>query len=464
MSLATRRQAWLALTLCLAACGAPAGLEGPRPPATAPAGATETSWRAGALGPRTVGPRRREGGAVPHLTGAFLVLLAPGRTAAGLLASSGLAGTAVTGTLQLGARRLVRVSPPPGIELPGWRQALEASPGVAGVYPEGRRLVTDAPTPAPDLGARQWSHRPAFADGEGAWAVVPDAAASKVVVAVIDTGLDATHPEFQGRIAPGGVNTVAEPPTGDTQDDQGHGTHCAGIVAAANDGAGVRGVSPGARILPIKALDASGSGSDLAVLSGLMAAIAWRPTPDDGSRVRVVSMSLGASFEDVDSLYTQAIALARQAGIVVVIAAGNDGFEFVTSPATSPGAIAVGSTGRYLGWERLSGFSNAGARLALVAPGEDILSTYPLALGDRTGYETQSGTSMATPYVAGVVALLAARYDPGNTRLDAAWADAVRARLLTAVDDLGPPGRDEWHGAGRINARLAVEPATLAPP
>jgi subtilisin family serine protease len=314
------------------------------------------------------------------------------------------------------------------------------------------------------MAADQWSHRPAFGDTEGAWAIVPDAAASKVVVAVLDSGLDETHPEFAGRVASGGLNTLFDPPSADISDDNGHGTHCAGIVAAANDQAGVRGVAPGAQILPVKVLDQQGAGTDLGILQGIMAAIAWLPTPDDGSRVRVLSLSLGAALEDVSALYAQAFAIARRRGIVVVAASGNESLDFVGSPANAPPAIAVGSTSRYLGWERLSGFSNGGHALALVAPGAAILSTYPRTLGDLSGYAVESGTSMATPFVAGVAAQLVARYDPGNTRLDAAWTDLVRTRLLAAVDDLGPPGRDDLHGEGRANAHLAVYPQTLEGP
>jgi subtilisin family serine protease len=252
-------------------------------------------------------------------------------------------------------------------------------------------------------------------------------------------------------------------PTADVTDVDGHGTHVTGILGAAgNNGDGVAGVAWGVKLMPVKVLDDTGAGSDFAILSGLAYAAHYRPVPDDGSRVRVINLSLGSDSGKVSEVYADAVAEATANGVLVVAASGNEGRLDVSTPANTPGVLAVGSSNQYLAWEGVSAFSNGGDRLDLVAPGEGILSTAPRT-GSQLGptYATISGTSMASPYVAGVAALVAARYDPDNLDNSPAYVEKLRRRLLKAVDDFGPAGRDPVYGEGRINAAKAVLPATI---
>jgi subtilisin family serine protease len=211
------------------------------------------------------------------------------------------------------------------------------------------------------------------------------------------------------------------------------------------------------KIMPFKVLGGNATGFE--VVQAIVDASKF--VAQDGSHVRVINMSLGTVSGGEDAYFAEAIAQARAAGVVVVAAAGNDGREVVGSPANTPNCIAVGSTGHYLDWEMLSSFSNHGDRLDISAPGEDILSTLPGNGSGTAQYGYESGTSMASPYVAGVAALVAAKYDPNNQSMTAAFADKIKARLLKAVDDLGVPGWDPLYGAGRLNAAKAVTPATI---
>ncbi|MEB3222492.1 MAG: S8 family serine peptidase [Candidatus Sericytochromatia bacterium] len=396
-------------------------------------------------------------------TGAYLVKLAAGRDEAGLLGHPALAGARARGTLQMGRGLLVRLEPPAGAEPSAWRAAVASVPGVIGVTPEARRFLHQLTSTDPLIG-RQWAHRTDLANTPGAWSVVPVADQAKVVVAVLDSGLDVGHPEFAGRIVGQRNSTASAADPSDVTDVEGHGTHVTGIVGANGaDGNGIAGVAWGAKILPVKVFPDNAAGTDMDILSGFMYAINWRPTPDDGSRVRVVNMSLGSPTGEVSALWLEAVQIARDLGVVVVVASGNEALPFAATPANTPGVLSVGSTAQYLGWESVSGFSNGGPTLDLVAPGEDILSTLPTAgstLGMAT-YGSTSGTSMASPYVAGVAALAVARYDKNNARVEGSFVDLLLARLRKAVTDLGPPGRDSLSGFGRLDARRAVAPETL---
>jgi subtilisin family serine protease len=214
--------------------------------------------------------------------------------------------------------------------------------------------------------------------------------------------------------------------------------------------------------MPVKVLGDSGTGGTFDIIAGILYAARFRPSPDDGSRVRVINMSLGVPLGGADAFYAEAVAEAYNAGVLVVAATGNDGRGIVGQPATTPHTLAVGATGHYLAWEHLAPFSNYGDRLDLVAPGEDILSTFPqVATPMGQTYGLASGTSMAAPYASGVAALVMAKYDKDNQSLTPAFVEKVRTRLLAAVDDLGDPGRDPLFGAGRLDAARAVTPATL---
>ncbi|MDQ3678694.1 MAG: S8 family peptidase [Actinomycetota bacterium] len=264
-----------------------------------------------------------------------------------------------------------------------------------------------------------------------------------VRVAIIDTGIDASHEDLSGRrVACAGVRRFGlvgglPDPTivdGRCDDDEDHGTHVAGTVAAtANNGRGVAGVAPPARLAICKALDANGSGP----VSGIANCIDWAV----GENVKVISMSLGgADSTTMEAAVTRAWEDGE--GTVVVAAAGNDGTSTVSYPAGYAEVISVAATDAR---DRHASFSNANADVEISAAGVDVLSTRR-----GGGYLALSGTSMAAPHVAGVAAVIAFRFP----NLDAA---GVRDRLTANADPLGPAGRDPAFGFGRVNLAEALE-------
>jgi subtilisin family serine protease len=211
-------------------------------------------------------------------------------------------------------------------------------------------------------------------------------------VCIIDTGIQKDHPDLQGSVI-GGESTLLTQHPGSGQDwpswedDQGHGTHVAGTIAARDNSYGVVGVAPEAKLFVVKALNARGSGNFSTVSEGIRSCIAHH--------ANVINLSLGST--DESETITSAIRDALDAGIVVVAAAGNEKRP-VDFPANVPGVVAVSSLSRDL---KFSYFSNRGEGVSFIAPGEDILSTFP---GSQYAYA--QGTSQAAPHVAGVAALL----------------------------------------------------------
>ena len=244
-------------------------------------------------------------------------------------------------------------------------------------------------------------------------------------VAIIDTGIDDNHVDLEGSV--GGwvdyVNGLTTP-----YDDAGHGTHCSGIVSAADNGLGVVGVAPDAMLYVAKVLDSSGSGS----LSDVIAGIEWAV----GQGVDVISMSLGADV--YVAALEEACNSAAGSGVLLVAAAGNDyratgrrELDTVDYPGRFDSVIAVGATDIN---DNKASFSSTGPDVEIAAPGVAINSTYP------GGYATGSGTSMACPHVAGVAALVFfSPIDPAyDSDIDGVWdAAEVRAKLQATADDLG---------------------------
>lgn len=249
-----------------------------------------------------------------------------------------------------------------------------------------------------------------------------------VTVAIVDTGIDQSHPEFSDRILPG-FNFVAD--NQEIQDDNGHGTHVAGIVGAAfNNGQGAAGVAPNCMLLPVKVLDESNLGFWSDVAAGLLYAL------EEGAHV--INLSLGASSTPPDAVQ-EAIALAVQSAVVVA-AAGNSAVTTPFYPASYEGVVAVAATDHQGSrW----GASNYGDWITLAAPGENIFST---ANGQQ--YEFRSGTSMAAAFVSGVASLVREEnaQDP---------AEIVRQMSITArpVEGTSVPSL----GAGRVDALGALE-------
>ena len=277
-------------------------------------------------------------------------------------------------------------------------------------------------------GSNQWNLPLIKADK--AWQI--NTGDPKIKIAVVDTGVDLNHPDLHGKLADG-VNILdpSKPP----QDDNGHGTHCAGIIAArTNNLEGIAGVDWASKIMPVKAMDAEGSGSAVDIADGIY----W--AADHGANV--INLSLG-EYSDSDYLH-QAIRYAYDKGVTIFAAMGNDGVADPSYPAAYPETIAVAANDEN---SETASFSNYGPHTSVTAPGVAIPSTYP----DRR-YVALSGTSMATPHVAGVAGLIKSI----NPNLS---PDAVRKILQDTADDLGPTGHDEYYGYGQVNVAKALQAA-----
>jgi len=260
-----------------------------------------------------------------------------------------------------------------------------------------------------------------------------------IKVAIIDTGIDLDHSDLQ---VVGNITFVSGTTSGDDDSYSGHGTHVAGTVAALDNDIGVIGVAPDVELYAVKALDANGDGWWSDVARGIEWAI------DNG--IQVINMSLGSSSGS--QVLEEACNDAYEAGVLVVAAAGNSGNSWgsgdkVLYPARYESVIAVAATDSS---DKRAYFSSTGPDVELSAPGVDIKST----CRDDT-YDTKSGTSMASPHVAGVAALIITsgiEDTNGNGRIN----DEVRERLQQTADDLGDTGRDAWYGYGLVDANEAA--------
>jgi len=263
-------------------------------------------------------------------------------------------------------------------------------------------------------------------DAEISWEI---STGDPVKVGVIDTGIDLSHPDLKANIK-GGYNAIY--PWKSPNDDNGHGTHVAGIIAALNNSIGVVGVGPKIDLYAIKVLNASGSGYLSDVIEGLDWAVK--------NKMKVVNMSLGTD-QHIQSFH-DAIKNAYNAGVTIVAAAGNSGGT-VTYPAAYPEVIAVSATDES---NQIASWSSRGPEVDLAAPGVNIYSTYK-----GLTYKTLSGTSMAAPHVTGAAALI---IDKG--KCGTCTPDEIRQRLQQTAIDLGDPGTDNLYGAGLVNVYKAL--------
>jgi subtilisin family serine protease len=273
------------------------------------------------------------------------------------------------------------------------------------------------------------------ANFESVW---PTTNGAGITVAVVDTGVQADHPDLEGQVLPGyqkwtdGTGTSFDGPMDPSFDNNGHGTHVAGIIAAlADNSVGVAGAAPGVKILPVKVLNASGSGWDADVAAGIDWAVS--------NGANVINLSLGGGQSPTIGA---AIDNAVANNVMVFAAGGNGGVGASPSyPGAEPNAIGVASVDQSLA---RSSYSTTGSYIDVAAPGRAVLSTYL-----SSGYTTLSGTSMATPYAAAAGALLRAEHPTWNVA-------QVRDRLLTTADDLGVSGRDSEYGCGFIDPPAAA--------
>lgn len=248
-----------------------------------------------------------------------------------------------------------------------------------------------------------------------------------VKVAVLDTGIDIDHPDLQ---VIGGANF--DPSVSTYDDNNGHGTHVAGTIAALDNEFGVVGVAPEASLFGVKVLDRKGSGW----ISQVIAGIDWAVQ----NEMDVINMSLGSDSPDPD--LEDALDLAVSAGIIVVAAAGNDTYD-IDYPGAYTSTIAVGAINPD---RTLAYFSSQGEMLDVVAPGVAIISTY------KNGrYKDLNGTSMATPHVAGLAALYIEKYNGANLT-------SFRNALQSSSTDLGISGPDNMYGCGLVNAVELLNP------
>jgi subtilisin family serine protease len=347
-------------------------------------------------------------------------------------------------SLQLGetaADAAARIDRQPGVEYaePNWtRHALATVddpyfPYEWGLENSGQAINGIAGTPDADI------------DAPEAWDVTTGD--PSMTVAVVDTGIDATHPDLSSKIASGWdfVDNDADP-----TDMNGHGTHVSGTIAAAgNDQNGVAGVAYGSRIMPLRVLDANGQGNVADVIAG------YSYAADHG--IRVVNASLGSGTSSL----AERDAIASAPNTLFVVAAGNGGTDGVGDdvdqtpdyPCAYPldNIVCVGATDSA---DQLASFSNFGTvGVDIAAPGVDIASDWAQALGGS--YAWLDGTSMATPHVSGTAALVASRF-PAGTAAD------LRRSLLSGADQVAALS-GKIAGARRLNAYGAVTALAPAP-
>lgn len=263
---------------------------------------------------------------------------------------------------------------------------------------------------------------------------------SGIVVAVVDSGVDLDHPDLQANIVTGKTFVSG---TSSPDDDNGHGSHVAGVVAGVGNNGGIIGVAPRAKIMPVKVLDYGGSGTTFGAAEG----IRW--AADHGARI--INMSWGGV--GYSSTLVDAIRYAADSrGALLVASGGNCGDESYyfngcfyedqpVYPAALSSVMAVASTDEN---DNQSSFSNQGDYIDIAAPGSNIYSTYQAG-----GYKEMSGTSMASPHVAGLAALIWSQ----DTSLT---SSQVRTKIKSTAKDLGASGWDDKFGYGRINATAAV--------
>lgn len=280
-----------------------------------------------------------------------------------------------------------------------------------------------------------------------------------VTVGIIDTGIDPRHPDLVGRTVAFRDFTKNSRP--DPYDDQGHGSHVAGTVAGGNSSGKAIGVAPGASLVIGKVFDSKGNAND----SDILLAMQWMADPDGDPQTEDAPKLVSNSWANSDAfagkspnefVFCRAVETWASLGIIPVFSAGNEGpgADTVQIPGACPKAIAVGATNDRDGNWNYSSRGQARwregvvAKPDIVAPGADIESAAP-----GGGYRTKSGTSMSTPHVAGLVALMLQVRPTMST-------EEVRSALMSSSQDLGISGPDAIFGSGRIDARDAIELVT----
>jgi len=259
-----------------------------------------------------------------------------------------------------------------------------------------------------------------------------------IKVGVLDTGIALEHPDLQPAILEG--RDFTRSPSA-AYDAQGHGTHVSGIIAARRNAHGIVGVAPESKIITAKVLNDDGAGSSQDIVAGIRWAVE--------AGADILSMSLGSPEPDEE--IHQALLHAISKGIFVITAAGNEGPELDTVgyPAGFPEMVAVGSIDRQ---KKLSRFSSRGRQVDVVAPGDQITSCYP-----PRGYAVLSGTSMATPFVSGVVALALAKHRMLGGKTPLRTQQDLIEHLCRTSADTGLAGFDPLYGCGILDPAKLIK-------
>lgn len=428
----------------------------------------------------TPGASLPEKPAYPALAGELIVKFAPGLDVEERARVRDRFGVVATDPLLPGSERWHL---PAGTTAAAVTAALAATPGVEFAQPNYTRRTLAYQATDNALTNQWYLKAPQGLDMPSAWSlttVSPPGSGS--IVAIVDTGVDTSHPDLRANLlddpsaptdrAPWGKKFIDEvkegPKTSEfpngtdvdyaMRDGNGHGTHVAGIVGAVgNNGEGVTGVAPGIKLLPVKAMRADGDGDDFTIAKCLKLAA------DAGADV--INLSVGGPAPS--PILAEAIAYDFSKGATVVIASGNGYGVPVYYPAAYAGVIAVGATTTD---RKVAHYSNVGPQLAVVAPGGNpdaganaslgifsTLPTYPnylsLNLGKPLRYGVQVGTSMATPMVSGVAAILIAEAKARGQKLTPAQ---VRTRILAATTPLGAESFSNSWGFGLVNPKQVL--------
>jgi thermitase len=343
-------------------------------------------------------------------------------------------GAAVTDTIKMGEKSavVVKVSTSLASEFVAEVQALDISNYIE---PNGKYYVDS--TPNDEYWSLQWGAKRVGADL--AWNTT--VGSDDLLVAVVDTGIDYLHPDLIANYVPLGYDFVNN--DNDPKDDYGHGTHCAGIIAATiNNTEGIAGIAK-VKIMAEKGLGVDGSGSHTALANCIVNAT--------NAGADIISNSWGGPSSD---LISQAIDYATAHGALVLASAGNENTDYESYPAAYPDVIAVAAANTS---DTKASFSNYGSWVDVSAPGVMIYSTMPtyhVTMNDQPRftrtYSYANGTSMACPVAVGVAALIWSQH-PSMT------AEFVREQLEATCDDAGAPGFDVYFGYGIVNAQRGVE-------
>ena len=284
----------------------------------------------------------------------------------------------------------------------------------------------------PDLLNPERTYAPQLIGAIDAWS---SSKGDDIIVAVLDTGLDENNHEFKGRVVHG-ANFYDPYAPSDYDDDNGHGTHVAGIIGAAIDNyIGSAGIAPKCKIMPVKVLNRRKEGTWGTVAAGIYHAV------DKGAKI--INLSLGSAAKS--STIEEAVNYAYENNVLVVAAAGNSSSGTPFYPAAFENVVAVSASNEY---DQVWPETNYGGHIDVSAPGQNIWSTHL-----NNEWRWLSGTSMAAPHVSGVAALMWAR----NPRLS---VRQVREYLVQGVVDVGKRGFDPYFGHGRLDAYESVMAST----